>query len=451
MSHALDHRRLGGPGLQLGGSAAVAVPAGQLLLRCIGSAGLLFVGLLFGACGGGDPAGSLDTTGIHAPAASSSSPAASASSAVAAAAVAVAVTARGEAIGPIAEATIPTTGDTLASADERLTFDIPTGALGVPTTIPIQAIGNESPGGSGLGYRLSPEGSTFASPVKLTFRYAKADVDGGLPGDLRIDYQDGQGRWNAPKKRTLDEAAKTLTVEATHFSDWSLLSGFQLRPRSASVGAGKSIDLALVICQTGDAGSDELSNLTYACGVIDLSAGSVEAGWHGPRQRPAVGYPSRCRGQDGHIHTGSRSAAGDRARPQADGSHRADAAGGEPAVVDHRDRRDDRRVGRTRLPAEGNPGGEFKKCLTVLPSSIAALGMGMGMAMLKPIIPQLRKAKDEIAALSPVKQDEVAAALAEQVQGLTADERMAVAEYLGSGFFPAHISDGVETRLAAAR
>ena len=77
--------------------------------------------------------------------------------------------------------------------------------------------------------------------------------------------------------------------------------------------------------------------------------------------------------------------------------------------------------------------------------------MGMGMAMLKPIIPQLRKAKDEIAALSPVKQDEVAAALAEQVQGLTADERMAVAEYLGSGFFPAHISDGVETRLAAAR
>ena len=61
--------------------------------------------------------------------------------------------------------------------------------------------------------------------------------------------------------------------------------------------------------------------------------------------------------------------------------------------------------------------------------------------MLKPIIPQLRKAKDEIAALSPV----------EQVQGLTADERMAVAEYLGSSFFPAHISDGVETRLAVAR
>ena len=61
--------------------------------------------------------------------------------------------------------------------------------------------------------------------------------------------------------------------------------------------------------------------------------------------------------------------------------------------------------------------------------------------MLKPIIPQLRKAKDEIATLSPV----------EQVQGLTADERMAVAEYLDSGFFPARIPDGAKTRLAVAR
>ena len=269
MSHAPDHRRPGRPGLRPGSTVAVAVSTGEPLMNCIRIVGLLFVGMLLGACGGGDPAGPLDTADSNAPAAAASSPAA--------ASAPVAVTARGEAIGPIAEATIPTTGGTLTSADGRLTLDIPAGALSVPATILIQAVGNESPGGSGLGYRLLPEGQAFASAVKLTFRYTKSDVDGSLPNDLRIAYQDGQGRWNAPKKRVLDEAAKTVTVETTHFSDWSLLSGFQLRPRSASVGAGKSIDLELVICQTRDAGGDELANLAFACAVIDLSAGSVEA------------------------------------------------------------------------------------------------------------------------------------------------------------------------------
>ena len=89
---------------------------------------------------------------------------------------------------------------------------------------------------------------------------------------------------------------------------------------------------------------------------------------------------------------------------------------------------------------------ELKECMVVLPSSIPALGMGMG--MLRPIVPQLRQARDELRALSPAEQDEVADALAREIAPLPADQRAEFVEYLGAGFFPPRISAGVKARLA---
>ena len=90
---------------------------------------------------------------------------------------------------------------------------------------------------------------------------------------------------------------------------------------------------------------------------------------------------------------------------------------------------------------------ELKECLIVLPTSIAALGMGMG--MLKPIVPQLRQARAELYALSPAEQNEVAIALADEIAPLPASERSEFLEYLGSGFFPPRIVVGVKARLGA--
>ena len=89
---------------------------------------------------------------------------------------------------------------------------------------------------------------------------------------------------------------------------------------------------------------------------------------------------------------------------------------------------------------------ELKECMVVLPSSVPALGMGMG--MLEPIVPQLRQARDELRALSPAEQDEVADALAREIAPLPADQRAEFVEYLGAGFFPPRISAGVKARLA---
>jgi hypothetical protein len=88
---------------------------------------------------------------------------------------------------------------------------------------------------------------------------------------------------------------------------------------------------------------------------------------------------------------------------------------------------------------------ELKECMVVLPTSIVALGMGMG--MLKPIVPKLRQARAELHALSPAEQDEVAVALAEEIAPLPAEQRAEFVDQLGSGFFPPRVVAGVKERL----
>ena len=89
---------------------------------------------------------------------------------------------------------------------------------------------------------------------------------------------------------------------------------------------------------------------------------------------------------------------------------------------------------------------EFKECMVLVPASVQALGMGMG--MLKPMVPQLRQARDELHALSPAEQDEVAAALVAEVRPLPVDQRAAFLEHLGSGFFPQRIAVAVKREFA---
>jgi len=88
---------------------------------------------------------------------------------------------------------------------------------------------------------------------------------------------------------------------------------------------------------------------------------------------------------------------------------------------------------------------ELKECMALVPGTIAALGMGMG--MLKPMIPQLRQARDELRALSPAEQDEVGATLADELRALPPDQRAALVEHLDSGFFPARVAQAAKAGL----
>ena len=90
---------------------------------------------------------------------------------------------------------------------------------------------------------------------------------------------------------------------------------------------------------------------------------------------------------------------------------------------------------------------ELEECMVVLPQTAAALGMGMG--MLKPMLPQLREARTEMQALSPSEQDELAAAMASELKSISGDDRKLFLEQLGSGFFPPRVAEGVRQRLGA--
>ncbi len=88
---------------------------------------------------------------------------------------------------------------------------------------------------------------------------------------------------------------------------------------------------------------------------------------------------------------------------------------------------------------------ELKECMVLVPATIPALGMGMG--MLKPMIPQLQQARAELQALSPAEQDEVADMLAREMEALPDDQGAALMETLEAGFFPPRVRDGVKARL----
>jgi hypothetical protein len=92
---------------------------------------------------------------------------------------------------------------------------------------------------------------------------------------------------------------------------------------------------------------------------------------------------------------------------------------------------------------------ELKQCMALVPASVPALGMGLG--MLKPVVPQIRQARDELRALSPSEQDEVAAAFVQEAKALSREERAAFAEHLDSGFFPPRIVVAVKRQLSSTR
>jgi hypothetical protein len=89
---------------------------------------------------------------------------------------------------------------------------------------------------------------------------------------------------------------------------------------------------------------------------------------------------------------------------------------------------------------------ELGECMALMPQAAPTLGMAMG--MLKPMIPQLRQARDQLHALSPEEQDEVAIALAEELRAQPPDERATMLEQLDAGFFPARVRQATKAALA---
>lgn len=172
-------------------------------------------------------------------------------------------TAVGVATGAAVSASIGAAGGRVSSGDGRVVLDIPAGALAADTAISMQPITNLAHGGRGAAYRLSPEGQTFLKPVKLSFAYTDLDLQGTAAEVLGAAFQTAGGHWQWAGKPTIDSAARTVSVTTSHFSDWSMVFGLNLLPKSKTIKPKASLGLQVVMCYAPP--SAEVTPLGYKC------------------------------------------------------------------------------------------------------------------------------------------------------------------------------------------
>lgn len=133
----------------------------------------------------------------------------------------------GQPIGEIATAQIGKEGGTLTSKDGTITMEVPAGAVDAATTFSVQEVENVLKSRS-KSFRLLPENVDFKKPVTLTYHYDKISMEGTNPDMLFLAYQDKEGNFYWANKTKGNRQDKTLTVQTSHFSDWTFYSQYDL-------------------------------------------------------------------------------------------------------------------------------------------------------------------------------------------------------------------------------
>lgn len=174
-------------------------------------------------------------------------------------------TAVGTATSSAVTATIGAAGGSLNSFDGKLMLNIPAGALAANTVISMQPITNFAHGKIGSAYRLMPDGQTFAQPVTLTFAYADTDLEGTSAVFLGVAFQTATGFWKWLGTATNNPAAKTVSVNSSHFTDFSAVRGLQIRPHKKTVKPNATVGLQVKACYGTSLDGDLVTGLGNDC------------------------------------------------------------------------------------------------------------------------------------------------------------------------------------------
>ncbi len=144
--------------------------------------------------------------------------------------------------------TIGPAGGSVSSTDGKMFLVIPPGALAANTVISIQTLSNNAHGKVGSAYRLTPDGQTFAKPVTLTFAYSDSELDGTAPEFLGAAFQTAAGFWKWLGVATVNTANKNVSVNTSHFTDFSAVRGLQIRPPKKTVKPNATVALEVRAC-----------------------------------------------------------------------------------------------------------------------------------------------------------------------------------------------------------
>jgi hypothetical protein len=156
-------------------------------------------------------------------------------------------TAVGTPTGAISSATIDEAGGSILSADGRLELIIPANALTAATTIGIQPYTNQTPGGSGVSYSLTPDGQQFSQPVTIRFHYDSLDV---LESDIHvlgIAYQKPDHIWYSFETVVLDSASGTVNISTNHFTIYSMYKNLYAVSDHANIKVNETATCTVVI------------------------------------------------------------------------------------------------------------------------------------------------------------------------------------------------------------
>lgn len=174
--------------------------------------------------------------------------------------------------------TIGAGGGSVTSSDGLFTLDVPAGALASDTDITIQPITNTAWGGIGAGYRLTPDGLTFSQPVNVAFQIAPEALAGSVPEALDVAFQNDTGFWFIMKNTSYDSG--TLSTTTTHFTDFTAIEEYVLKPTSAGLGPSTSVTLTIEQCFYETVASDpdaEMAVLTCSDSDPDALAPLINA------------------------------------------------------------------------------------------------------------------------------------------------------------------------------
>jgi hypothetical protein len=172
--------------------------------------------------------------------------------------------------------TLDANGGSITSADGSITIHFPAGAVSSTTPVTIQKLLNTTPNGVGHAYRLTPH-TDFGSPVTIVMKYS-LDSMSVLDG-LGMAFQDETGVWNAIEVVDHDKDAQTISVQTTHFSDWSLFESVRISPAFSVVEPGDEVALKATAVFKGEELLTPLTGVSRPLGSMALDPKYI-SGWN---------------------------------------------------------------------------------------------------------------------------------------------------------------------------